>query len=148
MTWTMTLYVLRHAEPCWHGDDPGLSNLGDLQASTVAEHLRQAVPEDEPRVVMSSWYLRSYRTAEPIARALGLEAPVMVEWLRDWPGEVLHLVELLAPYRARVAVLCSHASAIDALLRLACAHGRRFRIRHTQIFVFELDLASIRLRLR
>lgn len=71
------VYVIRHGRPAstWGGaeDDPGLDDLGREQASAAMRWL-MALPESErPRKVVSSPLRRCRETADPTARALGVE---------------------------------------------------------------------------
>jgi broad specificity phosphatase PhoE len=71
------VHVIRHGKPAstWGDadDDPGLDDLGRQQAIAVMEWLL-ALPESErPRRVVSSPLRRCRETAEPTARALGVE---------------------------------------------------------------------------
>jgi broad specificity phosphatase PhoE len=75
----MTLvHVIRHGKPSatWGGshDDPGLDATGHAQAEAVAEEIL-ALPERPTRVV-SSPLRRCRETAEPLARALGVELTI------------------------------------------------------------------------
>jgi len=77
---SVELFLLRHAhagDPArWQGDDAlrPLSAKGRLQADTLAEHL--AVLGLALDLVVSSPRVRARETAEPIARALGLDVVV------------------------------------------------------------------------
>jgi broad specificity phosphatase PhoE len=71
------VHVIRHGRPAstWGGaeDDPGLDEVGRQQAIEAMEVL-MALPEGErPARVVSSPLRRCRETAEPIARALGVE---------------------------------------------------------------------------
>jgi len=70
----MRLYLVRHAEAA-PGEPDELRSLtpeGRRQARHVAERLARSEPR--PAAVLCSPLLRAHETAEPIARALGLEA--------------------------------------------------------------------------
>lgn len=74
------LYMIRHGKPAatWGGDDddPGLDETGAAQARATADIL-MALPEDvRPKRVVSSPLRRCRETAEPTARALGVEVEV------------------------------------------------------------------------
>ena len=74
------LYMIRHGKPAatWGDadDDPGLDETGKAQAEAAADFLT-ALPEDvRPRRVVSSPLRRCRETAEPTARALGVEVEV------------------------------------------------------------------------
>ena len=69
------IYIARHGETTWNAEgriqgwsDPELSPLGYSQSLALLEHLK-----DRPlRAIYSSQLQRSYLTAEPIAKYLGL----------------------------------------------------------------------------
>lgn len=72
------IYMIRHGRPAstWGGDDddPGLDDAGRTQAEQAAEVLlSQAEP---PSRVISSPLRRCRETAEPFARALGVEVEI------------------------------------------------------------------------
>lgn len=74
------LYLIRHGRPAstWggHDDDPGLDPAGRAQAEAARDWLL-ALPEGErPKRVASSPLRRCRETAEPMARALGVEIEV------------------------------------------------------------------------
>lgn len=74
------LYLIRHGRPAstWggHDDDPGLDAQGVTQAEAARDWLL-ALPEAErPRRVVSSPLRRCRETAEPMARALGVEIEI------------------------------------------------------------------------
>ncbi len=89
----LTLHLVRHgdtiqaAEGIFCGDiDPPLTEAGHSQA----EHLANALAPLQPRALYCSPKLRARMTAEPIARACGLQ-PVLDEGLREiaygaWEG--------------------------------------------------------------
>jgi broad specificity phosphatase PhoE len=72
------LYLIRHGKPrsTWGGDDldPGLDETGRVQAEQAAEALL-ALPQPPSRVI-SSPLARCRETAEPFARALGVEVEI------------------------------------------------------------------------
>ena len=71
----INIYIARHGETTWNAEgriqgwsDPELSPLGYSQSLALLEHLK-----DRPlRAIYSSDLQRSYLTAQPIARHLGL----------------------------------------------------------------------------
>jgi broad specificity phosphatase PhoE len=69
------VHVIRHGKPAatWgdSDEDPGLDAIGEAQANAVAEAIL-ALPERPTRVV-SSPLRRCRETAEPLARALGVD---------------------------------------------------------------------------
>lgn len=72
------VYLIRHGKPLasWGGGDldPGLDETGKVQAEQAAEALL-ALP-DRPSRVVSSPLRRCRETAEPFARALGVEVEI------------------------------------------------------------------------
>lgn len=77
----MELLIIRHARPVRHvaldGDsaDPGLSEIGRIQAETTASFLAQE-PIDH---IVASTMLRAMQTAEPLAERLGIEIEALDE---------------------------------------------------------------------
>lgn len=73
-------YVIRHGKPSatWGGedDDPGLDETGQAQARAARDWLMALPPEERPTKVVSSPLRRCLETAEPTARALGVEIEV------------------------------------------------------------------------
>lgn len=74
------LYLIRHGRPSssW-GDadeDPGLDDAGLAQAEAARDWLLARPEGERPRLVVSSPLRRCRETAEPMARALGVEAEV------------------------------------------------------------------------
>lgn len=71
------VYVIRHGRPAssWGGDDgdPGLDDVGRQQAIEVMQSLLALPEAARPRRVVSSPLRRCRETAEPLARALGLD---------------------------------------------------------------------------
>jgi broad specificity phosphatase PhoE len=70
------LYLIRHGKPAagWgEDDDPGLDDQGRSQAQAVASWLMERPAELRPTRVVSSPLRRCRETAEPFARALGVE---------------------------------------------------------------------------
>jgi broad specificity phosphatase PhoE len=74
------LYVIRHGRPSatWGGDDddPGLDETGHAQARTARDWLMALPADHRPSKVVSSPLRRCRETAEPTARALGVEIEV------------------------------------------------------------------------
>ena len=79
----MEVTLIRHAQPHWEPDgaavdEPTLTEYGFRQAERTAEHLAN----EKFDALYVSPLRRARETAEPIARALGLE-PVALSWLRE-----------------------------------------------------------------
>lgn len=74
------LYLIRHGKPAatWggHDDDPGLDNTGRAQAEAARDTLLALPAEHRPKLVVSSPLARCRETAEPTARALGVEIEI------------------------------------------------------------------------
>jgi len=74
------LYLIRHGKPAavWGGDDddPGLDEAGRAQAAAARDWLLALAPDERPRCVVSSPMRRCRETAEPTARALGVEIEI------------------------------------------------------------------------
>lgn len=74
------LYLIRHGRPAsnWGGDDadPGLDDVGRGQAEAARDWLLARPTAERPRRVVSSPLRRCRETAEPTARALGVEIEI------------------------------------------------------------------------
>lgn len=74
------LYMIRHGRPSstWGGsdEDPGLDDVGQAQALAARDWLMALPPEHRPSRVVSSPLRRCRETAEPTAKALGVEVEV------------------------------------------------------------------------
>lgn len=74
------LYLIRHGKPAsnWggHDDDPGLDDAGRAQAEAARDWLLALPPGERPQRVVSSPLRRCRETAEPTARALGVEIEI------------------------------------------------------------------------
>jgi broad specificity phosphatase PhoE len=73
------LYMIRHGRPAagWgEDDDPGLDEQGRGQAEAVASWLMARPASLRPTQVVSSPLRRCRETAEPFARALGVEITI------------------------------------------------------------------------
>ncbi|MGI9017763.1 MAG: histidine phosphatase family protein [Euzebya sp.] len=92
----MELVLIRHAQPAWRStdglatNDPGLTPLGQQQATALAEWMRdRSHPVDG---LFASTARRSQATAQVIGSVLGLE-PLIEPWLleigapQDWEGQ-------------------------------------------------------------
>lgn len=74
------LYLIRHGKPAasWggHDDDPGLDETGKTQAEAARDFLLALPAGERPSRVVSSPLARCRETAEPTARALGVEVEI------------------------------------------------------------------------
>ncbi|MFI4964273.1 MAG: histidine phosphatase family protein [Caulobacterales bacterium] len=74
------LYLIRHGKPAavWGGDDddPGLDETGQAQARAACDWLLALPATERPTKVVSSPLRRCRETAEPTARALGVEIEI------------------------------------------------------------------------
>lgn len=151
------LYLIRHGKPAatWggHDDDPGLDETGRQQAAAARDHLLGLTGDQRPRLVVSSPLARCRETAEPTARALGVEVEIdpgvgeiptpaslaaadRGEWLREafqgaW-GEIVGDLDYDA-WRRQVAqalhargdtAVFSHFVAINAVVSLLTGEDR------------------------
>jgi broad specificity phosphatase PhoE len=95
----MELIFVRHAQPEWTRDgnsitDPALTELGQIQARLLASAARQW---ERPTELLVSPRSRTRQTAEPLARALSMDAhsiPFFEEIrLPDWSGTPAEIVD-------------------------------------------------------
>jgi len=74
------LFLIRHGKPAatWGeaDDDPGLDEVGRAQAEAARDLLMSQPAEHRPTKVVSSPLRRCRETAEPTARALGVEIEI------------------------------------------------------------------------
>jgi broad specificity phosphatase PhoE len=74
------LYLIRHGRPAsaWGGDDndPGLDEAGRAQAEAARDWLLALPADQRPTRVVSSPLRRCRETAEPTAKALGVEIEI------------------------------------------------------------------------
>ena len=111
----MAIYVVRHAKAgerrVWTGDDIDrpLSKAGWEQSHMLATRLAK----HEPRVLLSSPYVRCVQTLEPLADLVGLEITVEHRICEYEPFEPV--LELLAEVPDH-AVLCSHGDIIPSTI--------------------------------
>ncbi|RLA61000.1 MAG: histidine phosphatase family protein [Gammaproteobacteria bacterium] len=139
----MDIFLVRHGEAAasWgESSDPGLSELGMLQAERAAQSLRELVPGDIQ--LLSSPLARARETAAPLAKKLELpvrlcnvfrEIPAAVplaqrqSWLRQfmqqhWGEQPEHLCEWRAAASQQLldlrqpAVVFSHFLVINAIV--------------------------------
>ncbi len=109
------VYLVRHAKAgerrTWTGDDLDrpLSTKGWKQSDRVAARLADL----EPRLLLSSPYLRCIQTLEPLADRTGLPVEIDKRLCEHEPLEPL--LELIAEAPART-VLCSHGDLIPAAI--------------------------------
>lgn len=101
-----TIYAVRHAEK-EDGEDPGLTVQGQRRAMALAEMLG----DDDIAAVFSTEYLRTRKTVEPLARALGqtvIETPA-----RDPAGLADRILE---EYAGMAVVAAAHSNTVPTLL--------------------------------
>ena len=71
------VHIIRHGRPAavWGGvdDDPGLDETGRAQARAAARSLLALPEESRPTAVASAPLRRCRETAEPLAKALGVD---------------------------------------------------------------------------
>jgi len=167
-----TVHVIRHGRPAatWGGEDedPGLDDVGRLQARVAAEEIL-ALPERPTRVV-SSPLRRCRETAEPLAEALGVEliidprvgeiptpaalsAAERPDWLRQAFGgrwdEIVGDLDYVRWTQSVAAALREHAGAavfshfvaLNAAVGVATGQAEvmAFRPDHCSRTVFKID---------
>jgi broad specificity phosphatase PhoE len=75
------VHIIRHSRPAavWGGvdDDPGLDETGRAQARAAARSLLALPEESRPTAVASSPLRRCRETAEPLAKALGVDVEIV-----------------------------------------------------------------------
>lgn len=130
------VHVIRHGRPAssWGGvdDDPGLDEVGHVQAMEIAREILILPVDQRPTRVVSSPLRRCRETARPLAEALGVEViidPRVGEiptpaaltheerpaWLRQVFGgrwdEIVGDLDYVGWTRSVTAALCDHAGA-------------------------------------
>lgn len=175
------VHVIRHGRPAstWGGTDhdPGLDEVGRRQAVEAMEIL-MALPEDErPCKVVSSPLRRCRETAEPMARALGVEmvidpqvgeiptpaampAAERPDWLRaafggDW-GEIVGDLDYQAWADGVAAAVASHPNtavfshfvALNAAVGVATGGARVAAFRPDHCSITTFDIRDGRLILK
>jgi broad specificity phosphatase PhoE len=170
------LYLIRHGRPAagWgEDDDPGLDETGKAQARAVAERLMNEL--ERPLAVVSSPLRRCRETAEPLARALGVDVeidPAVGEiptpkgltarerpgWLREamsgawWQirGDIdyaLWRVDVLDAIRRRPdTAVFSHFVAINAVVSALAGQDQVIAFRPDHVSVTTLSLEPSGLR--
>lgn len=117
---SLVVYVVRHAERMDASRDPSLSEAGRARAAALAEALDDA----GIGAVVTTQYVRTRETADPLARALGLQADVVPA---SSPVDV-HAADVARAVRAargRGAVLVvGHSNTVPAIV--AALGGPRF----------------------
>ncbi len=104
---TTVVYLVRHAEKVDDSADPPLSPEGEARAMLLAMMLSDAGITR----VMSSDYIRTRRTAQPVAGSLGLSVEIYDP--RDLPG----LVEMIQKYPGRY-LISGHSNTTPAMVEL------------------------------
>jgi phosphohistidine phosphatase len=142
----MDLYLVRHAEAGtadatqWPDDrDRPLTPDGEKRFKRVARELRELVPSVD--VMLSSRFVRAWRTAELLEKEAGWPAPVACEALESGraPAEVL---QALQAYSATGAVaLVGHEPNLHELASYLLTAD----MRHVQIEMKKGGLARLQL---
>ena len=110
------IFVVRHAEradavgggPTMMANDPELSEAGKARAQSLAAALKDA----GIKTVYTTEYKRTRQTAEPLAKALGIEVTVVPA--RDMPG----LIEKVKAAPGNVLVIGHSNTVGDVIARL------------------------------
>jgi broad specificity phosphatase PhoE len=114
-----TVFVVRHAERADAGTsaspmmatDPDLSDIGRARAESLAAALRDA----GITAIFTTEYKRTRQTAEPLAKALGIQATAVPA--RDMPG----LIERVKASTGNVLVVGHSNTVADVVSRLGVA---------------------------
>jgi broad specificity phosphatase PhoE len=104
---TTVVYLVRHAEKADDSADPPLSPEGEMRAIVLAAMLSDAGITR----VMSSDYIRTRRTAQPVAGSLGLAVEIYDP--RDLPG----LAEMIQENPGRY-LIAGHSNTTPAMVEL------------------------------
>lgn len=98
-----SIYLIRHGQKQSHAGDPGLTELGKIQARETGEYLTQFPIS----AVLTSPYLRAVETAEEIGKALQLPYTVndaleeRMNWVDDGSTKEMFLQEWTKATRNR-----------------------------------------------
>jgi phosphohistidine phosphatase SixA len=103
------VFVVRHAEKLDSSADPPLSKAGETRAQTLATQLADA----GITAIFVTQYRRAAKTAEPLAKKLGLKPEVVPS------GDVSTLVNKLKAQKGR-ALVVGH---VDTLPKILAALG-------------------------
>jgi 8-oxo-dGTP diphosphatase len=119
----MAIYVVRHAKAGdraeWEGDDRlrPLTKSGHRQAEELAGWL-----EKEPiDAILSSRYVRCLQTVEPLAEQRKLPIQPRKDLEEGSGGE--SILRMVAEFKGRNAVLCTHGDVVEELLEYLIAQG-------------------------
>lgn len=108
------LFLVRHAEREWEGEDPPLVAAGEARAQALAETLRDA---GITRIVTTQWR-RTLDTAEPLAKLLRLMPqviPVLEGKARENVEEVAAAVRL---YKDETVLIVGHITVTGVIAAL------------------------------
>jgi 8-oxo-dGTP diphosphatase len=125
----MPIYVVRHAKAGdraeWEGDDRlrPLTKSGRRQAEELAAWLRKE-PID---AILSSQYVRCLQTVEPLAEQLNVPIEPRKDLEEGAGGE--SILRLVAEFKGRNVVLCTHGDVVEELLEQLVAQGLVSRAR-------------------
>ena len=119
----MAIYVVRHAKAGdraeWEGDDRlrPLTKSGHRQAEELAGWLKKE-PID---AILSSPYVRCVQTLEPLAQQRKLPIEPRKDLEEGSGGE--SILRMVAEFKGRNAVLCTHGDVVEELLEHLIAQG-------------------------
>jgi broad specificity phosphatase PhoE len=95
--------LVRHAEKAsGGGQDPGLSDAGEARANALATSLRDAGVD----AIYTTEYLRTRKTAEPLARAIGKRTAVI---------EDDTIAALAERHKDQVVVIVAHSGVVKSV---------------------------------
>ena len=110
-----TVILVRHAEKTADAEDPPLSDAGQARAREL-ERVLTGTPID---VIYTTQYSRTRQTAEPLAKALGVEAHVFPAG-KTYAADLA--AQILREHRGQTVVVVGHSnSTVDVMRQLGVA---------------------------
>lgn len=131
-----TVILVRHAEKMTDVEDPGLTAAGKLRA----EALVGAVDTANIHTIITSQYLRTVETADPIAAITGLKPEqVPVKDADVWAKAMVKRIR--RGYGGKTVLIVSHSNTIPALIAAfgAPAVGKIHENQYSDLFVLQVD---------
>ena len=137
---TTTVFLVRHAKAAvretWDGADRDRPLVERGQAQ--AERLARALATERPALVAASPWLRCIETAEPLARAVGLEVRADERLGYNAPDLAGFIRACAEEHPGRAVVAVGHGDLIPAYLAAAGVLGGMPRFRTGSLFRLEL----------
>jgi len=109
---TTTVIFVRHAEKALQpGDDPGLSEAGQLRAAELARQLVDADVVAGVDAIYSTSYRRTEETAQPLAAALSL--PIISY---DASNTETVMDEIVRKHKGQIILVVGHSNTVPELI--------------------------------